>query len=216
MIFLEKLLRSKVVIWILLILPGLWPAWPLLRHDPSATADPGTFVMRHMGTTACVLLAAVLALTPLRVLFPKFKPGLALNRHRRLIGVSSFAYGVLHLAFYILNRGWHTLVHDAWDKPKPFILAGLTIFTILLVLSVTSLHVFIRWLGGRRWKRLHRLAYVAAILAIYHQAAASKLFPVQIWWIFVPLGLLEIGRIVKQARGTRAAPAALAKAEAAK
>jgi len=37
---------------------------------------------------------------------------------------------------------------------------------------------------------LHRLAYIAAALAAYHQAAARKLFPVQVLWIFVPQDLL--------------------------
>ena len=42
------------------------------------------------------------------------------------------------------------------------------------------------------WKNLHRLVYLAAPLAAYHQAAARKLFPVQVLWIFVPLALLEV------------------------
>ena len=41
---LEKILRSKVFIWILIILPGLWPAWPLLRQDPSVLADPAKYL----------------------------------------------------------------------------------------------------------------------------------------------------------------------------
>jgi len=61
----------------------------------------------------------------------------------------------------------------------------------------------VRWLGGRRWKRLHRLAYLAAALAAYHQAAARKLFPVQVLWIFVPLAALELARVIKE-RAVRA------------
>ena len=61
MAILEKLLRSKVAIWILLVLPGLWPVWPIfLRPDPSVLADPLKFVLHHLGFTACVLLAIVL------------------------------------------------------------------------------------------------------------------------------------------------------------
>ena len=51
---------------------------------------------------------------------------------------------------------------------------------------------------GKRWKPLHRLAYVAAALAAYHQAAARKLFPMQVVWIFGPLILLEIARVLRQ------------------
>jgi len=79
----------------------------------------------------------------------------------------------------------------AQSKPRPF---------ILLVLAVTSLRRLMRALGAKHWKMLHRLAYVAAALAAYHQAAARKLFPVQVLWIFVPLALLEIARIVIRIR----------------
>ena len=196
MIFLEKLLRSKVVIWILLILPGLWPAWPLLRQNPTVLADPLKYVLHHLGFTACVLLAAVLALTPLRVLFPSSRLVLALNRHRRLVGVSAFVYGALHFTVHLIYEGGFGVL--ASDIKKPFLLSGLVMLAILLVLAVTSLNAAVRWLGGRRWKNLHRLAYVAAALAAYHQAAARKLFPVQVLWIFVPLAMLEILRIIRQ------------------
>src|SRR4051812_11859232 len=69
----EKLLRSKIVVWILILLPGLWPAWPLfVKQDPSALADPLKFILLHLGFTASILLATVLTFTPLRVLFPKW------------------------------------------------------------------------------------------------------------------------------------------------
>jgi DMSO/TMAO reductase YedYZ heme-binding membrane subunit len=65
--------------------------------------------------------------------------------------------------------------------------------------------VFVRWLGGKRWKALHRLAYVAAALVAYHQAAARKVFPPQVLWIFVPLVTLELLRLWKQGVSSRAA-----------
>jgi sulfoxide reductase heme-binding subunit YedZ len=201
--FFEKLLRSKAVIWTLIILPGLWPVWPIfIRRDPSVLADPLKFVLHHLGFTACVLLATVLTFTPLRVLFPKWGIALALNRHRRLVGVSACVYAVLHFTTHLIYEGgmdvsaMPTILATA--VKKPFQLTGLVMLAILVVLAVTSLHVFVRWLGGRRWKNLHRLAYVAAALAAYHQAAARKIFPQQVLWIFVPLVLLELLRIAKQ------------------
>ncbi len=207
---LEKLLRSKVVVWILIILPGLWSVRPFLPGaSASLTADPLKFVLHHLGFTACMLLAIVLSFTPLRVLFPKWGVTLALNRHRRLVGVSAFFYGLLHFITHLIYEGGTdvstipSILRTA--VKKPFQLTGLITLTILFVLAVTSLHGFVRWLGGRRWKNLHRLAYVAAALAAYHQAAARKIFPVQVLWIFVPLALLEIARIVKQLTQKRAA-----------
>jgi sulfoxide reductase heme-binding subunit YedZ len=206
--FLTKLLRSKAFVVTLIVLPGLWPAWPLLRQDPSVLADPLKYILHHLGFVACVLLAVVLTFTPLRVLFPKSGLVQALNRHRRLVGVSAFFYALLHLATHLLYEGGFAIL--ASDVKKPFLLTGLVAFSILLVLAITSLNRAVRWLGGKRWKNLHRLAYLAAALVAYHQAAARKIFPVQVLWIFVPLVLLELLRIARQAMQKRTPPAAVA------
>jgi methionine sulfoxide reductase heme-binding subunit len=194
--WLEQLLRSKIFVVVVIVLPGLWPAWPILRQNPTVMADPGKYLLHHFGFVACILLATVLTFTPLRILFPRWGVAQALNRHRRLVGVSAFVYAALHLTFQFLHEdGWPTF----WkDMRKPFLLAGMGIFLILLILAATSPNAAVRWLGGKRWKRLHRLAYVAALLAAYHQAAARKLFPIQVLWIFVPLGILEVARIVRE------------------
>lgn len=193
---LEKLFQSRIFVTLLIALPGVWPAWPILSQDPTVAADPSKYLLHHYGFVACILLAAVLALTPLRVLFPGWGLAQALNRHRRRIGVSAFFYALIHLGFQIIHEGgWPTFLTDA---RKPFILAGLAVFSILAVLAVTSINRVVRWMGGHRWKNLHRLAYLAAALAAYHQAAARKLFPVQVLWIFVPLLVLELARVIRR------------------
>jgi len=205
MLILEKLLRSKVVVWTLLVLPALWPLWPIfVREDPSVTADPLKYVLHHLGFVACILLATVLSFSPLRVLWPKWGVAQALNRHRRLVGVAVFLYAALHLATHLVYEGGLELaavpatLRTAVEKP--FQLTGLLAFTILLVLAATSGNAAIRWLGGKFWKNIHRLVYVAAALAVYHQAAARKLFPMQVIYIFAPLVILEIARVWKQRR----------------
>jgi sulfoxide reductase heme-binding subunit YedZ len=200
---LANLLRRKLVVWTLIVLPGLWTFWPwFVRPDPTVLADPLKFVLHHLGFVACILLVTVLTFTPLRVLWPKSAVVQAVNRHRRLVGVAAFAYALLHLTTHIIYEGGTEVsaipsIFRTAVK-KPFQLTGLIAFSILLVLAVTSLHVFVRWLGGKKWKWLHRLAYVAAALIAYHQAAARKIFPVQVLWIFIPLAVLEIARMVKQ------------------
>ena len=205
MLTLEKFLRSKLVVWTLLVLPGLWPLWPIfVREDASVTADPLKFVLHHLGLVACILLAIVLSFSPLRVLWPKWGVAQALNRHRRLVGVAVFVYAALHLATHLVYEGGlelaavPTTLKTAVEKP--FQLTGLIAFTILLVLAATSWNAAIKWLGGKLWKNIHRLVFVAAALAVYHQAAARKLFPMQVVWIFAPLVILEIARIWKQRR----------------
>lgn len=202
MTVIAKLIRAKSTAWALIILPGLWPLWPLLiRPDPSAQADPLKFILHHLGFVACLLLVTVLTFSPLRVLFPRSPIVQALNRHRRLVGVSAAIYALLHFTTHLIYEGGTdvsqipAILHTAIKKP--FQLTGLIALTILLILAVTSLHGFVRWLGGRNWKNLHRLAYVAAGLVAYHQAAARKVFPPQVLWIFVPLAVLEAMRIVR-------------------
>ena len=200
----EKLVRSKLFVWTLIVLPGLWPAWPIFRQNPTVLADPLKYLLHHFGFVACILLAVVLSLTPLRVLFPHARIALALNRHRRLIGVSAFFYALFHLGFQILHEGgWPTFTTDI---RKPFLLCGALTFLILLTLAATSFNFMVRWMGGRRWKNLHRLVYLAVPLAAYHQALARKLFPVQVLWIFVPLLALEAARIIKQRRAASSRP----------
>ena len=205
MALLEKPLRSKLVIWTLLVLPGLGPLWPIfVREDPSVTADPLKFALHHFGFVACILLATVLSFSPLRVVWPKWGVAQALNRHRRLVGVAVFVYAALHLITHLVYEGGLELAAvPATLKTaveKPFQLTGLIAFTILLVLAATSWNAAIKWLGGKLWKNVHRLVYLAAILAVYHQADARKLFPMQVVWIFAPLVILEIARIWKQRR----------------
>jgi sulfoxide reductase heme-binding subunit YedZ len=207
---LEKLLRSKLVVWILIVLPGLWLVWPLfIQKETTALTDPLKFILLHLGFVACLLLAIVLTFSPLRVLFPKWPVAAALNRHRRLVGVSAFAYALLHFTVHVYYQydGTYdgTLEQLGKELRKPFQLTGLAALTILFILAVTSFNAAVRWLGGKKWKNLHRLVYLAAALVAYHQAAARKLFPLQVVWIFAPLLVLEIARIVKERTKARKA-----------
>jgi len=207
MLFLAKFLRPKPVIWALIILPGLWPIWPLyIRQDPSALADGLKFILLHLGFVASVLLVAVLTFTPLRGLFPKSPVALALNRHRRLVGVSAFGYAAIHFSVHVLYEGGWEFIDTTLQTAvnKPFQLTGLIALSILLVLAATSLNSAIRWLGGKLWKNVHRLAYVAVALVAYHQISAKKVFPMEVVWIFGPLAVLEFARFWKQRAKTRA------------
>lgn len=179
------------------MLPGLWPLWPLfVSRDPTVGTDPGKYVLHHLGFTAAVLLAVVLAFSPLRTLWPRSAVVQALNRHRRLVGVSAFAYASLHFAMHLIYEGGFASLANDWLKP--FITLGLAALLILTILAVTSLKVAVRWLGGKTWKHVHRLVYLAAGLVAWHQILARKVFPMQVVWIFGPLIALELARIWRQ------------------
>ena len=122
----------------------------------------------------------MLSLTPLRVLFPHSRLVNALNRHRRVIGVSACIYGLLLLSF-----------------SKPFSWFGFSGLIILVILVLTSNQWSIRTLGGKNWKRLHRLAYMAAALLIYHQAIAGKGHWYIARWLLFSLVFLQLARLAK-------------------
>jgi len=194
-----RLLRSKAFVTTLIVLPGLWPVLPILRGNSTVMADPLKYILHHLGFVACLLLVTVLTFTPLVVLFPRSEIARTLNLHRTRVGVSAFVYAAVHFTTHLVYEGGPAILKS--DIQKPFLLSGLTAFAILTVLAATSTRTAERALGGRRWKRIHRLAYVAAALVAFHQALAKKLIPAQVFWIFVPLAVLELLRVV--VRGSR-------------
>jgi sulfoxide reductase heme-binding subunit YedZ len=149
------------------------------------------------GKYAILYFVWVLSLTPLKSLFRRSKFVSALNRHRRTIGLACFFYATLHLGVYLTN-GWKTLVSDI---SRLYIIAGLIAYAVLFVLSVTSNNWSQRKLGGRKWKRLHRVSYLVIPVLFYHQAFAGKYswesLRETLFW-FSPLIILQPLRIYQQ------------------
>lgn len=115
--------------------------------------------MGRLGFWALTLLAASLAATPLNALLGIAWP----VRVRRLVGLFAFAYAGLHFLWYLVVD--QTLAFDLVTKDvarRPFITVGFAALVFLVPLAVTSTDTWVRRLGFQRWKRLHRLAYLAA------------------------------------------------------
>ncbi len=191
---LTKILAHKLFVLAALIGIGIW-----LLVIPAFTgrlgANPLEKLLHQSGEISIWILGVVLALTPLRVLFPRSRIVAALNRHRRMIGVAACVYGLLHFGFHILYEGG--LDGLARSLSKPFIWLGLAGLSILAALTLTSNNWSVRTLGGRNWKLLHRLAYVAATLLIYHQSIAGKGHWYVARWLLFPLLALQIARLTK-------------------
>ena len=127
-------------------------------------ANPIEAVIRFLGDWALRLLLFTLAATPLRLLTGWTWP----VRLRRMLGLFAFFYAVLHLCSYVVLDqffAWDIIWEDLIERP--FITMGMLAFLLLLPLALTSNHASMRRLG-RNWKRLHRLIYPAAILAVVH------------------------------------------------
>ncbi len=132
------------------------------------TANPIEYITHTTGTTALTFLIITLTVTPLRRLTGRNE----IIRLRRTLGLFAFFYACLHLSTWVVLDWFFDVASMAADVlERPFITLGMTTFLLLLPLAVTSTAGMIRRLG-KRWQRLHRLVYVAAITAIVH-----------FWWV---------------------------------
>lgn len=133
------------------------------------TANPFDYITDQTGWFALMCLVASLSVTPLR----RVTKWHAAIRFRRMLGLFAFFYATLHLlTWVVLDQffDYHAMIKDVFKRP--FITVGMTTFVLLLPLALTSTTGMIRRLGGKRWNRLHRLAYVAGIAAVTH-----------FWWL---------------------------------
>jgi len=128
-------------------------------------ANPLEFVTHVTGMLALVFLTLSLAVTPVRRV-----SGMAwLAVHRKALGLFGFFYAVLHLFAYVWfdkGFGFAAIVEDVWRRP--FIAVGMATVALLVPLAATSTNGAIRMLGGKRWRMLHRLAYVTAAGGVLH------------------------------------------------
>ena len=124
-------------------------------------------------------------------IFPKSRLMEWLIHRRRPIGVAVFFYAVIHLAFYLVDLG---SIRDALlEFAVPSILTGWLALFILLPLAITSNNVMTRVMGWRRWKRLQRGTYAAAILVLAHWLIVER-EPVLLV-LFGAVGVLELWRL---------------------
>jgi sulfoxide reductase heme-binding subunit YedZ len=187
---------------------GLLPLAAIVVRAASGKLGPDPIVAatNALGHAAIVLLMASLALTPIRLVTRWSWP----IRIRRTLGVLAFVYAAAHLITYgVVGKGLAVgaIVEDVLRRP--FILAGLAAFAVLLPLAVTSTDGMVRRLGFARWKRLHRLAYVAGALAAVHFILGKPRSNEPIGWAaFLGLGLaIRIVAGIRRRRGGQRSPA---------
>jgi sulfoxide reductase heme-binding subunit YedZ len=151
------LIRS--IVFLLALLP-----LPLVLWQSGEGPDPGKTVVLLTGLWAIRFLIITLSISPIRRWF-----GFAVVlRYRRMMGLYTWFYASLHLMAvltYIL--GWSGSVFVEEFIERPYMALGIVAWLLLLPLGLTSNRWMIKKLG-RRWKLLHRLVYVVAILACGH------------------------------------------------
>jgi sulfoxide reductase heme-binding subunit YedZ len=128
-------------------------------------ADPIAVALNQLGLLALALLVGSLACTPIRLLGGPASIG----RLRKHLGLLGFGYAALHTGVYLVADQGLSLAAVAADVVKrPFVTVGALAVALLVPLAITSTAAMQRRLGGPRWRRLHKLAYLSAALGVLH------------------------------------------------
>jgi len=136
----------------------------LLIDSNRLGADPVKEMIHFLGKTGLNYLLITLTVTPIS---KRFKQPL-LGRLKRLLGLYSFAWVVLHLtAFLWLELNWEVSLLIEEVIKRPYLTLGMLAWIILLLLSITSLTAIKRRMK-QAWFTLHRWVYVAVLLATIH------------------------------------------------
>jgi sulfoxide reductase heme-binding subunit YedZ len=157
----------KNLVFIAALMPLAKLAW-LGLHD-GLGANPIEMITRTTGYWTLTFLLITLSATPMRMLCAWKWP----IRWRRMLGLFAFFYGSLHfLTYLVLDQffDWPAIVKDI--AKRPYITLGFPAYVLLIPLAATSTDKMVQRLGGRNWKRLHRLVYVISIAGVVH-----------FWWL---------------------------------
>ena len=142
--------------------PLLFWGWQVANH--AAGPEPGRYLLLNLGIGALWLLLLTLSLTPLTKL-TRWK-GFTLIR--RQLGLWTLAYATLHLLSYALFIfGLNGALLGSELVTRPYIVVGMIALIGLIVLGATSNRWSMRRLG-KRWKPLHKFAYVILGLVLLH------------------------------------------------
>ncbi|UWQ95549.1 protein-methionine-sulfoxide reductase heme-binding subunit MsrQ [Rhodobacteraceae bacterium M385] len=156
--------------WALYILGAAYGGWLFyLGLTGGLGVEPIEALEHAYGEFALKLLLAGLAVTPLRKLF-----GVNLIGWRRAIGVLGFFFVLAHFLVWAvldvqrLSAIWADIIE------RPYVTIGMAGFLALIPLAITSNNYMVRKLGPIRWRKLHKLAYPAAVLGAVHYVWLAK------------------------------------------
>lgn len=158
----QQLNMIKRLVFVLCLIPLFRLIY--LGIDDQLSANPVEFVERSTGYWTLSMLLITLSLTPIRLLTGRVWQ----LQLRRMLGLFMFFYACLHLATYLwldYSFMWADILKDI--VKHPYVLVGSAAFLLTVPLAMTSNQRMMRKLR-ERWKSLHRLVYLIAILGVLH------------------------------------------------
>jgi methionine sulfoxide reductase heme-binding subunit len=173
---------QRATLWLVLAIPAVAMLTGFARGTTLAMD-----LLHPTGETAIRLM--ILALLP-GPLVDAFGPNRFLRfwvSVRRNLGVASFLYALLHLAFYIVDMQALAAILD--ELTLPAIWTGWLALALMVPAAAISFDRAVRAMG-RRWKQVQRIVYVAIAATFAHwllldwewQPAAIHLAPLIAAW----------------------------------
>jgi len=166
--FLTRYTPLQIVIHLYAWSALIWIAIELFAG--SFSINPIQELEQRTGRHAITLLMLALMCTPVNILFKWSEP----LKRRRTLGLYAFMYATMHVIIFVdLDYGlaWSLIAKTILQKP--YIVVGVTTFLLLIPLALTSFDIWKARLG-KNWKRLHKLVYYIAALAVLHFAWSKK------------------------------------------
>jgi DMSO/TMAO reductase YedYZ heme-binding membrane subunit len=160
---------AKSLVFINALVPLGMLCWDGLRGQLGA--NPTEAIIHTTGVLAILFLMLSLSVTPVR----KVTGWNFLSHFRRMLGLFAFFYAALHLMAYFKFDRQLNLAGVLEDVGKRwFILLGMAALVLMAPLAATSTNGMVKRLGAAKWKALHRLAYVSAVLGVIHFYMSKK------------------------------------------
>ena len=154
---------TKVAVFAFCLIPLGALIWRGLHHGLGA--NPVEFIQLTTGRWTLRFLIFTLCITPLRKVLNL--PDLI--RFRRMLGLFAFSYLCVHfLTYLLLDQSFDFAAISKDIGKRPFITVGFLGFLFLFPMAVTSTAGWIRRLGGKRWRLIHRGIYFAAVCGVIH------------------------------------------------
>ncbi|WP_318450287.1 protein-methionine-sulfoxide reductase heme-binding subunit MsrQ [Photobacterium leiognathi] len=133
-------------------------------------ADPVKGIEHYTGKAALNTLFIALLISPIA----RWGKQAALIKVRRVLGLYSFFWALLHLTIYVsLDLGFDWALIGEEIIQRPYLAIGAVSWVILLLLTLTSTQKIQRKLGTR-WQQLHNWVYIALLLSPIHYLWSVK------------------------------------------
>jgi DMSO/TMAO reductase YedYZ heme-binding membrane subunit len=159
----ETVRFAKEIVVVNAFVPLAMLGWDLASGR--AGANPLEFATHTTGMLALIFVVLSLAVTPVR----RVSGATWIAPLRRMVGLLAFTYGTLHLCCYVwFDKGFSVLAVVDDVAKRPFIAVGMATWLAMVPLAVTSTDAMLKRVGGKTWRRLHRLNYAIGLGAVLH------------------------------------------------